>query len=43
VPTASTTRETLLDAALRLLEERAPDLVESRGDDRPADLGIPEP
>jgi hypothetical protein len=31
------------ELVLRLLEERAPDLVESRGDDRPADLGIPEP
>jgi hypothetical protein len=28
---------------LRLLEERAPELVEGRGADRPADLGIPEP
>jgi hypothetical protein len=28
---------------LRLLEERAPELVESRGADRPDDLGIPEP
>jgi hypothetical protein len=27
----------------RLLEERAPELVEGRGDDRPSDLGIPEP
>jgi Peptidase family U32 len=31
------------ELALRLLEEHSPDLVESRGDDRPADLGIPEP
>ncbi len=31
------------ELALRLLEERAPDLVEGRGDERPADLGIPEP
>jgi hypothetical protein len=31
------------ELVLRLLEERAPDLVEGRGDDRPADLGIPEP
>ena len=31
------------ELVLRLLEERAPNLVESRGDDRPADLGIPEP
>jgi hypothetical protein len=31
------------ELVLRLLEERAPDLVESRGDDRPPDLGIPEP
>ncbi|HEU0336139.1 MAG TPA: hypothetical protein VFR43_06265 [Gaiellaceae bacterium] len=28
---------------LRLLRERAPELVEGRGDERPADLGIPEP
>jgi hypothetical protein len=28
---------------LRLLEERAPELVEGRGDDHPSDLGIPEP
>jgi len=28
---------------LRLLSEQAPDLVEGRGDDRPSDLGIPEP
>jgi Peptidase family U32 len=28
---------------LRLLRERAPELVEGRGDDRPSDLGIPEP
>ena len=27
---------------LRLLEERAPELVEGRGEDRPPDLGIPE-
>ena len=31
------------ELVLRLLKERAPDLVEARGDDRPADLGIPEP
>jgi hypothetical protein len=31
------------ELALRLLEERAPELVEARGDDRPPDLGIPEP
>lgn len=31
------------ELVLRLLEERAPDLVEGRGGDRPADLGIPEP
>jgi len=31
------------ELVLRLLEERAPDLVEGRGDDRPSDLGIPEP
>jgi len=30
------------ELVLRLLEERAPDLVENRGDDRPPDLGIPE-
>ena len=28
---------------LRLLREQAPGLVEGRGDDRPPDLGIPEP
>jgi hypothetical protein len=28
---------------LRLLRERAPELVEGRGDERPSDLGIPEP
>jgi hypothetical protein len=28
---------------LRLLRERAPELVEGRGDERPADLGVPEP
>jgi hypothetical protein len=28
---------------LRLLRERAPELVEGRGAERPADLGIPEP
>ena len=28
---------------LRLLRERSPELVEGRGDERPADLGIPEP
>ncbi|HEX2346061.1 MAG TPA: U32 family peptidase [Gaiellaceae bacterium] len=28
---------------LRLLQERAPELVEGRGADRPDDLGIPEP
>jgi hypothetical protein len=28
---------------LRLLSERAPELVEGRGDDRPPDLAIPEP
>jgi hypothetical protein len=27
----------------RLLQERAPELVEGRGEDRPSDLGIPEP
>jgi hypothetical protein len=31
------------ELVLRLLQERAPDLVEGRGDDRPGDLGIPEP
>ncbi len=31
------------ELVLRLLRERAPDLVEGRGDDRPADLGIPDP
>jgi hypothetical protein len=30
------------ELVLRLLRERAPDLVEGRGDDAPADLGIPE-
>jgi hypothetical protein len=30
------------ELVLRLLEERAPDLVEGRGADRPPDLGIPE-
>ena len=31
------------ELVLRLLRERVPDLVEGRGDDRPPDLGIPEP
>jgi hypothetical protein len=31
------------ELVLRLLEERAPELVEGRGEDRPTDLGIPEP
>ncbi len=31
------------ELVLRLLRERAPELVEGRGDDRPPDLGIPEP
>ena len=31
------------ELVLRLLREQAPDLVEGRGDERPADLGIPEP
>jgi Peptidase family U32 len=31
------------ELVLRLLEERAPELVEGRGDERPADLGVPEP
>ena len=31
------------ELVLRLLGERAPDLVEGRGDARPPDLGVPEP
>jgi hypothetical protein len=31
------------ELVLRLLAERAPDLVEGRGADRPPDLGVPEP
>ena len=31
------------ELVLRLLAERTPELVEGRGDDRPPDLGIPEP
>jgi Peptidase family U32 len=31
------------ELVLRLLSERAPELVEGRGDDAPPDLGIPEP
>jgi Peptidase family U32 len=31
------------ELVLRLLEERAPELVEGRGDDHPLDLGIPGP
>ena len=31
------------ELVLRLLRERAPELVEGRGDDAPADLGVPEP
>ena len=31
------------ELVLRLLAERAPELVEGRGDDAPPDLGIPEP
>jgi Peptidase family U32 len=31
------------ELVLRLLEERAPELVEGRGEERPSDLGIPEP
>jgi peptidase U32-like protein len=31
------------ELVLRLLRERAPDLVEARGEERPPDLGIPEP
>ena len=30
------------ELVLRLLEERAPELIEGRGADRPSDLGIPE-
>jgi hypothetical protein len=29
------------ELVLRLLRERAPELIEGRGDDAPADLGIP--
>jgi hypothetical protein len=31
------------ELVLRLLEEQAPELVEGRGDDRPVDLGVPQP
>jgi hypothetical protein len=31
------------ELVVRLVSERAPELVAGRGDDRPADLGIPEP
>lgn len=31
------------DLVLRLLREQAPELVEGRGEERPSDLGIPEP
>ena len=31
------------ELVLRLLKEQAPELVEGRGDDRPPDLGVPEP
>ena len=31
------------ELVLRLLRERAPELVEGRGAERPADLGVPEP
>jgi hypothetical protein len=31
------------ELVLRLLQERAPELVEGRGADRPTDLGVPEP
>ncbi len=31
------------ELVVRLLRERAPELVEGRGDDAPSDLGIPEP
>jgi peptidase U32-like protein len=31
------------ELVLRLLRERAPELVEGRGDERPRDLGVPEP
>ena len=30
------------ELVLRLLQEMAPELVEGRGEDAPADLGIPE-
>ena len=32
-----------VELVVRLLQERAPELVEGRGDDAPSDLGIPEP
>jgi hypothetical protein len=31
------------ELVLRLLRERAPELVEGRGDDHPADLAVPRP
>jgi Peptidase family U32 len=31
------------ELVLRLVRERAPELLDGRGDDRPVDLGIPEP
>jgi hypothetical protein len=31
------------ELVLRLLQERAPDLLDGRGDERPADLGVPQP
>jgi len=31
------------ELVLRLLKEQAPELVEGRGEERPSDLGIPEP
>ena len=31
------------ELVLRLLAERAPELVEGRGEERPSDLGVPEP
>jgi hypothetical protein len=31
------------ELVLRLLAERAPELVEGRGEDKPSDLGVPEP
>ena len=31
------------ELVLRLLAERAPELVEGRGEERPSDLGVPQP